>query len=68
MGSFLCAHFFFLSDSKEGTCKVSGKYFFNFQTLLPICSVFLVVLQSLVWQHAVLIWLWLLTTGEAPST
>lgn len=49
--------FFSLTDSKRGACNISGKYFSNNQTLVSICSVFLVVLQSLIWQHAVLIWL-----------
>lgn len=57
--------FFSLTDSKRGVCNISGKYFSNNQTLVSICSVLLVVLQSLIWQHAALIWLSLHTTTKA---
>lgn len=40
----------------------------NEQTVLSICSVLLVVLQSLIWQHAALIWLSMHTTTKAPNT
>lgn len=62
------ARFFFsLTDSERAVCNISGKYFNN-QTLVSICSVLLVVLQSLIWQHAVLIWLLLHTTTKALNT
>lgn len=64
----LSAHFFSLTDSKRGACNISGKYFSNNQTLVSICSVFLVVFQSLIWQHAALIWLSLHTTTKALNT
>lgn len=56
-----------LTDSKRAVCNISGKYFNN-QTLVSICSVLLVVLQSLIWQHAALIWLLLHTTTKALNT
>lgn len=65
----LSAHFFLpVTDSKKGACNTSGKYFSNNQTLVSICSVFLVVLRSLLWQHAALIWLLLHTTTKALNT
>lgn len=62
----LCS--FFSTVSKRGVCNISGKYFSNNQTLVSICSVLLVVLQSLIWQHAVLIWLLSHTTTKALNT
>lgn len=61
---------FFLpvTDSKKGACNTSGKYFSNNQTLVSICSVFLVVLQSPLWQYAALILLLLHTTTKALNT
>lgn len=60
--------FFPLTDSERAACNISGKYFSNNQTLVSICSVLLVVLQSLIWQHAALIWLSLHTTTKALNT
>lgn len=59
---------FSLGVTLRSVCNISGKYFSNSQTLVSICSVFLAVLQALIWQHAVLIWLSPHTTTKAPNT
>lgn len=63
--SSLCCVFLFSLSLTVRECNISGKYFSTNQTLVSICSVLLVVLQSLIWQHAALIWLSLHTTTKA---
>lgn len=54
--------------SQEAFATSVENTFQNNQTLVFICSVLLVALQALIWQHAVLIWLSLHTTTEASNT